>query len=97
MTKDSLPAPEATAAPEAAEAPEARDASGHLVRELHGVTLKEIVTFLVESMGYERLGGVLPFQCFLSKPTIKSSLIFLRRTPWARAQVEALYIEIKSR
>lgn len=76
---------------------EARDENGHLVRELHGVTLAQILEYLVEHVGWERLGQQITINCFVSNPSIKSSLTFLRRTPWARAKVEALYIELRSK
>ncbi|MEH6563927.1 MAG: VF530 family protein [Halopseudomonas sp.] len=60
---------------------------------LHGVTLKAIVTALVEQYGWEELGRRIPINCFLSQPSLNSSLKFLRKTPWARSKVEALYIE----
>lgn len=75
---------------------EARDASGHLVRELHGVTLAQIVEYLVAHVGWEALGVRIPIRCFTTNPSIKSSLVFLRRTPWAREKVEALYIALRS-
>ena len=59
---------------------------------LEGVTLEAIVTTLVERMGWEALGQTVPLRCFTHDPSIKSSLTFLRRTPWARAKVEALYL-----
>ena len=59
---------------------------------LHGVTLAMIVTWLVENVGWETMGKVVPIQCFRNDPSIKSSLKFLRRTPWARKKVEALYL-----
>ncbi len=59
---------------------------------LDGVTLEAIVTTLVERMGWEALGQAVPLRCFTHDPSIKSSLTFLRRTPWARAKVEALYL-----
>lgn len=59
---------------------------------LEGVTLEAIVTTLVERMGWEALGQAVPLRCFTHDPSIKSSLTFLRRTPWARAKVEALYL-----
>ncbi len=62
---------------------------------LHGVTLEAIVTRLVERYGWAELGRLIPVKCFTSDPSIKSSLKFLRRTPWARAKVEALYLRIK--
>ncbi|KAF7598272.1 MAG: transporter [Candidatus Dactylopiibacterium carminicum] len=59
---------------------------------LHGLTLEAILTRLVEHYGWEELGRRIEVRCFLFDPSIKSSLKFLRRTPWARAQVEALYL-----
>jgi uncharacterized protein (DUF2132 family) len=73
-----------------------RDENGHLVRELHGVTLAEIVDYLVARLGWKELGERIPVNCFLSSPSVKSSLTFLRRTPWARAKVEELYVELRS-
>ncbi|MEH6491456.1 VF530 family protein [Halopseudomonas sp.] len=63
---------------------------------LHGVTLKAIVTELQAQYGWEELGRRIPINCFLSQPSINSSLKFLRKTPWARSKVEALYIETRS-
>ena len=60
---------------------------------LHGVTLEMIVTRLVEQYGWKELGKRIPIQCFINEPSIKSSLKFLRRTPWARAKVEELYLQ----
>ncbi|MEN3111217.1 VF530 family protein [Uliginosibacterium paludis] len=60
---------------------------------LHGLTLEAILTDLVTHFGWEELGRRIPVRCFLSDPSIKSSLKFLRRTPWARAKVEALYLD----
>ncbi|ANQ51976.1 VF530 family protein [Flammeovirga yaeyamensis] len=60
---------------------------------LHGVKLQEIVEFLVDYYGWEELGQRIRINCFNSNPSVKSSLKFLRKTPWAREQVEALYIE----
>ena len=60
---------------------------------LHGLTLERILTELVERYGWERLGDLIDIRCFQYEPSIKSSLKFLRRTPWARAQVEALYLD----
>jgi uncharacterized protein (DUF2132 family) len=59
---------------------------------LHGLTLEAIVTALVDRYGWTELGTRIPIRCFQSDPSIKSSLVFLRRTPWARAKVEALYV-----
>lgn len=60
---------------------------------LHGVTLKKIVNELVEKFGFEELGQRINIRCFTHDPSINSSLKFLRRTPWARAKVEQLYLE----
>lgn len=59
---------------------------------LHGITLERMLTELVERHGWERLGDVINIRCFQIDPSIKSSLTFLRRTPWARAEVEAFYL-----
>ena len=60
---------------------------------LHGVKLKDILEFLEEMYGWEALGIMIPIRCFQFDPSIKSSLKFLRRTPWARKKVETLYLE----
>jgi uncharacterized protein (DUF2132 family) len=59
---------------------------------LHGVTLEMILTQLVEQYGWDELGRRIPINCFTNDPSIKSSLKFLRRTPWARKKVEELYL-----
>jgi uncharacterized protein (DUF2132 family) len=59
---------------------------------LHGITLEMIVTQLVERHGWEELGRRLPVRCFRNNPSIKSSLTFLRKTPWARERLELMYI-----
>jgi len=59
---------------------------------LHGITLEMIVTQLVDRHGWEELGRRLPVRCFLNNPSIKSSLTFLRKTPWARERLELMYI-----
>ena len=59
---------------------------------LHGVTLEMILTGLVEYYGWEEMGLKIKIRCFLFDPSIKSSLQFLRKTPWARAKVEELYL-----
>jgi uncharacterized protein (DUF2132 family) len=60
---------------------------------LHGVTLETIVKTLVETLGWVELGQLVRIRCFQFDPSVSSSLKFLRRTPWARAAVERLYIE----
>ena len=59
---------------------------------LHGVTLEKIVTELVARHGWEELGRRIEIRCFTHDPSIKSSLTFLRKTPWARQKVEDLYL-----
>ena len=59
---------------------------------LHGITLENILNQLVEQFGWEELGYLINIQCFQNNPSIKSSLKFLRRTPWARKKVEELYL-----
>lgn len=75
---------------------ELRDDSGHLIRELHGVTLANILEHLVARLGWEALAAQIRINCFAFDPSIKSSLTFLRRTPWAREKVEQLYVEVRS-
>ncbi len=60
---------------------------------LHGLTLERIVTDLVARFGWAGLGRRIDIRCFNHEPSIASSLKFLRRTPWAREQVEALYLD----
>jgi uncharacterized protein (DUF2132 family) len=60
---------------------------------LDGITLEAIVTQLSETMGWEAMGAAVPIRCFTHDPSIKSSLKFLRRTPWARKKVEQLYLQ----
>lgn len=59
---------------------------------LHGVTLEVIVTALFECYGWDGLAEQIPVNCFMNDPSIKSSLKFLRKTPWARDKVERLYL-----
>jgi uncharacterized protein (DUF2132 family) len=58
---------------------------------LHGVTLERLLTELVAHFGWPELGQRIAIRCFTSAPSIKSSLSFLRKTPWAREKVEGLY------
>ena len=69
-----------------------RESDGHRVSELHGLTLERIVRYLEASYGWAGLDERLRLNCFAVNPSIKSALTFLRRTPWARLKVEALYI-----
>jgi len=59
---------------------------------LHGITLEMILTRLVEHYGWEEMGRIVRIRCFNNDPSIRSSLAFLRKTPWARNKVEALYL-----
>ncbi len=61
---------------------------------LHGVTLEQLLNELVAFYGWDTLGRKIEIRCFTHDPSIASSLKFLRRTPWARERVEALYIEM---
>ncbi|NWK77778.1 VF530 family DNA-binding protein [Aquitalea sp. LB_tupeE] len=67
------------------------------VDPMHGMTLEKILQALVEHFGWAELGRRIAIRCFNHEPSIKSSLVFLRRTPWARSQVEALFVEMKTR
>jgi uncharacterized protein (DUF2132 family) len=60
---------------------------------LHGITLETIVNELVRRYGWDELGERIPIRCFTFEPSVKSSLKFLRRTPWARKKVEELYLK----
>jgi uncharacterized protein (DUF2132 family) len=64
---------------------------------LHGITLKVLLTKLVDWYGWEELGRSVDIRCFTHAPTVDSSLKFLRRTPWARGKVEELYLLWKIR
>jgi uncharacterized protein (DUF2132 family) len=60
---------------------------------LHGITLEMMLNQLVQQYGWSELGKRIPIKCFNENPSIKSSLKFLRQTPWARKKVEALYLK----
>ncbi len=64
---------------------------------LHGITLEAILTDLVARHGWDELGSRIDIRCFNLDPSIKSSLTFLRKTPWARKKVEDLYIRDQMR
>ena len=64
---------------------------------LHGITLEKIVNSLVEHYSWDELGKRIKIKCFNIDPSVKSSLKFLRRTPWARKKVEDLYINMRKR
>jgi uncharacterized protein (DUF2132 family) len=61
---------------------------------LHGITLEALVTALLGHYGWHGLAERIPVNCFMNEPSIQSSLKFLRKTPWARAKVEGLYLGI---
>lgn len=60
---------------------------------LHGVKLVDMLNFLVEKYGWEELGRRINIRCFTHDPSVKSSLKFLRKTPWAREKVEQFYLK----
>jgi uncharacterized protein (DUF2132 family) len=60
---------------------------------LHGITLQKIVEKLVDYYGFDTLGELIKVKCFTDNPSVKSSLTFLRKTDWARKQVEDLYLK----
>lgn len=68
--------------------------TSHPKDPLHGVTLEMMLNLLVERFGWERLGDTIRIRCFQLDPSVRSSLTFLRRTPWARAKVEELYRQV---
>jgi uncharacterized protein (DUF2132 family) len=61
---------------------------------LHGVTLQRMLEDLVEHVGWEAIGQRVPIRCFISDPSVSSSLKFLRKTPWARQNVERMYLQM---
>lgn len=66
----------------------------HANNPLHGITLERMLTEMEAQLGWARMGRRVKIQCFLSDPSVSSSLKFLRRTPWARSKVEAMYVEM---
>jgi len=62
---------------------------------LHGITLEQMLTELVEGVGWAEMGRRVAIRCFNHDPSLSSSLRFLRRTPWARAKVEEMYLQHK--
>jgi uncharacterized protein (DUF2132 family) len=61
---------------------------------LHGITLEQIINDLVAHYGWEYMGYTIKIKCFTDNPSVKSSLTFLRKTPWARTKVEAMYVNM---
>jgi len=85
MTPDEIPEPKApTPKPPAAKAFKSKD-------PMHGVTLEQALTELVDYFGWQALSRMIPARCFYNLPSISSSLRFLRQTPWARDKVENTY------
>jgi uncharacterized protein (DUF2132 family) len=72
-------------------------ANEHPNDPLHGVTLEMILNRLVEQYGWAELGKRIPVKCFTENPSLKSSLKFFRKTPWARKKVEDLYLKSTGR
>jgi uncharacterized protein (DUF2132 family) len=64
---------------------------------LHGITLEQIINRLSDHYGWEELGKRITIRCFTSNPSVKSSLKFLRKTPWARKKVEDLYLSTQKK
>ncbi len=64
---------------------------------LHGITLEQIVNSLVEHYGFDALAKRIDIRCFSKNPSVKSSLTFLRKTPWARQKVEDLYLAMQKK
>ena len=64
---------------------------------LHGVKLLDIVNYLVENLGWEKMAELVNIRCFKDEPSVKSSLKFLRTTPWAREKVETMYLNALKR
>lgn len=81
-------APNPTAPSPAAPRPHPRD-------PLHGITLQTVLEELQARYGWAELGRRIPIRCFTHEPSLRSSLTFLRRTPWARSQVEDLFLRLK--
>ena len=61
---------------------------------LHGIKLEQIINDLVAHYGWEYMGTIIKIKCFTDNPSVKSSLKFLRRTPWARTKVETMYLKM---
>ena len=87
-----MPAPTPPIEPAIEPATEAAPPEHQPRNPLHGVTLEAIVTALADTYGWDGLGQRVPIRCFQSEPSVRSSLTFLRKTPWAREKVESLYL-----
>ncbi len=97
MASDSDSTPEKTAARAAEGTSPSPDRREHPRDPLHGITLETIVQTLVDRHGWKEMGRRIPIRCFLFDPTVKSSLTFLRKTPWARAKVEDWFLMDRTR
>jgi uncharacterized protein (DUF2132 family) len=75
--------------------PDAADGRVHPRDPLHGITLQNLLEQLHAHYGWEELGRRIPIRCFTHEPSMGSSLAFLRRFPWARQEVEALFLSLK--
>ncbi len=62
---------------------------------LHGITLKAMLEYLIERLGWEKMARAVDIMCFKNEPSLTSSLKFLRKVPWARTKVEQLYLRTK--
>jgi uncharacterized protein (DUF2132 family) len=72
--------------------PDMTTPAAHPRDPLHGITLEKILNVLVQRHGWEEMGRCIPIRCFQFDPSVKSSLTFLRKTPWARQKVEAWFV-----
>ena len=84
-----------TAAAPAVTTPDAAAPRAHPKDPLHGITLQTVLEQLHARYGWAELGRRIPIRCFTNEPSMGSSLAFLRRTPWARSQVEDLFLRLK--
>jgi uncharacterized protein (DUF2132 family) len=64
---------------------------------LHGITLAAVLEYLIDTIGWQAMAEAVDIRCFTHEPSLTSSLKFLRKVPWARAKVEALYLRTKAR
>jgi uncharacterized protein (DUF2132 family) len=70
------------------------DSPGASGDPLHGITLQRMLEDLAEHVGWEAMAERVPIRCFISDPSVSSSLKFLRKTPWARQKVERMYLQM---
>lgn len=67
--------------------------NNHAKNPLHGITLQKMLEDLIQFYGFDTLSKLIKINCFTDNPSLKSSLTFLRKTPWAREKVEQLYLK----